>query len=158
MSIGARIGLRIVYLLELGTDPDNALSDVIRTPCSCKYSRSFLSNRGSFSHKRSPYWRDTEIKARKMPGLRVFSIAVNSVFLSGKKPIFGGFDQCTHLGFLWWFLEKIFIQGSLKNFQSKSAWKFLIKLRLIRIKFFNRDPVRYKIISSKEAGLVKKIQ
>ena len=120
MSIGARIGLRIVYLLELGTDPDNALSDVIRTPCSCKYSRSFRSNRGSFSHKRSPYWRDTKNKAHIMPGFGGFSIAVNLVFLSGKKPIFGGvlIDVRT------WVLEGIpffFNQNSLKKFQSKSA-------------------------------------
>ena len=93
------------------------------------------SNRGSFSHNRSPYWRDTENKARKMPGLGGFSIAVNSFFLGGKRPILGGSDRCTHLGFLGGFLEKFFNQDSLKNFQSKSAWKFSIKLRLIRINF-----------------------
>jgi hypothetical protein len=109
--------------------------DISRTPCSCKISRSFRSNRGWSEYKQSPFW--ALFGNFKETG----AVACPDWWRSElwKKGGFWGVESGGQGGFSWWWDRvKFFTQVLLKSFQSKCGWKFSGKVRLIGTRISSR--------------------
>ena len=74
-AIGARIAPGIPRVLGIGIIPHTirilVVSDILMDPCEGKNSRSFRSDRGLSTPKRSPNWENMGIGGWKMPGFGV---------------------------------------------------------------------------------------